>query len=372
MITRPRIFVDLAMCFALAICLAAQNAPNFDALSKRADAARDAGQTNEAVNLYGKALRLKPDWREGWWSLGSLLYDANRYQEGEAAFLPLTKLDPDKSPGWAMAGLCEFEIDHYQDSLRNLQLANKLGLPRSLFDVSFYHMMLILIRAGQFDSAIKMISGYAARGNDNPKLVEAMGIAALRRPVLPHALAPADRDLAMALGRAMCDAAENRGKDAINEFDLILARYPAAPEVRYLYGMVLLESDPDKALAAFRQELAISPKHSRSLISIAAEYAKRADYQTALTFAEQAVASDPAYFATHAILGKVLVEGDLDLPRATKELEKAVEADPDNPQSRVVLAGAYTKAGRKEEAAEQRREFLRLRAQIDASGTGQK
>jgi len=364
--------VKLALFFAAGASLAAKNASTFDALARKADAARDAGKTNEAVDLYQQALHLKPDWRQGWWALGSILYDANRYREGEEAFLPLARLDPDKSAGWAMAGLCEFEIQHYQDALANLRLADKLGLPPTLYDVAQYHIVLILIRAGQFDSAIELISRYAARGKDNPKLIEAMGIAALRRPVLPADVPAADRDLVLALGQAMCDAASNRGKEATAEFDAILAKYPDVPQVHYLDGMVLLQSDPDKALSAFSEELALSPEHAPSLISIAAEYVKRGDYKAALRYAQKAVASDPSYFATHAMLGKILVEGDLDPARGTKELEKAVEMAPGNPQSRLALAAAYAKAGRKDDAAKQRREFLRLRTQIDANAGGQK
>jgi tetratricopeptide (TPR) repeat protein len=372
MIIRATGVVQVVLFFAAAATLGAQNPVTFDTLASKADAARDAGKTGEAVNLYQQALHLKPDWKQGWWSLGSLLYDANRYQEGEEAFLPLRKLDPDKSAGWAMAGLCEFEIKHYQDALANLQLADKLGLPQGLYDVSQYHIVLILIRTGQFDAAIEMISRYAARGKENPKLIEAMGIAALRRPVLPDGISPVDRDLVMVLGRAMCDAAANRGQDAVSEFDAIITKYPDVPEVHFLDGMVLLQSDPDRALGAFTKELTLSPKHSRALVSIAAEYVKRNDYKTARTFAERAVLANPGYFATHAILGKVLVEGDLDAALGTRELEKAVEMAPGNPQSRLALAAAYTKTGRKDDAAKQRREFLRLRTQIDGSALGQK
>ena len=357
--------------FLFAATLFAQTPPSFATLAKRADAARDAGKINEAVDLYHKALHLKPYWREGWWSLGSILYDANRYQEGEAAFLPLTKLDPDKSPGWSMAGLCEFELKHYREALRNLEHAQKLGLPPSLYDVNEYHVVLILIRGEQFDPAIQIISRYAANGKDNPALVEAMGIAALRRPMLPGEVPESDHDLVMALGRAMCDAVASHGRDATAEFAVILANYPKTPELHYLQGMVLLQSDPDKAIDAFNRELTISPQHVRALISLASEYAKRTDYSAALPYAEKAVATDPNYFATHAMLGKILIDGDLDAARGTSELERAVMMAPMNPQSRLTLAAAYAKAGRKDDAAKQRKEFLRLRAAVDEAAKEQ-
>ena len=358
----------LLICAAMAVAAT----QNFDDLAQRADAARDAGKLDEAVTLYQQALHLKPDWKQGWWVTGSILYDRNRFKEGEEAFLPLTVLDPDKSAGWAMAGLCEFEIKHYQDALTNLEKAEQLGLPQSLYDVTNYHIELILIRTGQFDRAIEMLSRVAMRREDNPKLVEAMGIAGLARPALPGDIPASDHDLVMSLGRAMCDGAANQGKVALPEFEALLAKYPNVPQLHYLYGLVLLESDSDKALAEFNQELTLSPKHTKARISIAAEYVKRNEYKTALPFAEKAVHDDSNYFAAHAMLGKVLMEGDLDVPRGIKELETAVKMAPTNPQSRLALASAYSKAGRKNDAATQRAEFLRLRTQNDTAAAGPK
>jgi tetratricopeptide (TPR) repeat protein len=357
----------LLICAAFAVTLAAQNTETFDDLAARADAARDAGKLDQAVTLYQQALHLKPDWKQGWWVVGSILYDRSRYKEGEEAFLPLTLLDPNKSAGWAIAGLCEFEINHYQDALTNLRKAEQLGLPTSLYDVVQYHVDLILIRTGQFDQAIEAIRLVAARREENPKLVEAMGIAGLRRPALPGDIPAADHDLAAALGRAMCDGAANNVKAAIGEFDALIAAHPNVPQLHYLYGMVLLHSDTDRAIAEFKQELTVSPRSTQALISIAAQYAERNDYQAALPYAQQALNNEPKYFAVHAMLGKVLVEGGLDVPRGIKELEKAAEMAPANPQTRLALASAYSKVGRKTDAATQRAEFLRLRNQADAN-----
>jgi tetratricopeptide (TPR) repeat protein len=351
----------------MAAALAAQGPENFDSLVQRADAARDARQVDKAVSLYQQALHLKPDWRQGWWVLGSVLYDAGRYTEGEQAFLPLTTLDEDKSAGWAMAGLCEFEIRHYQDAFSHLEKAEKLGLPQSLYDVAEYHLELILIRSGQFERAMERLSRVAAQKAENPKQVEAMGIAALRMAILPGDLPPADQDLVMALGRAMCDAAASHTKEANAQFAALLVQYPKRPELHYLAGQVLLESDPDRALVAFHQELVLSPRHVQTMISMANEYVKRNEFETAFPYARKAVESQPQYFAAHAMLGKVLVEGGLDLAGGIKELETAVELAPGNPQSRLALASAYLKAGRKAEAAKERAQFLRLRTEIDAA-----
>ena len=49
--------------------------PTFQTLSRSAEAARDAKQLSKALALYQRALKLKPDWDEGLWNLGSLAYD---------------------------------------------------------------------------------------------------------------------------------------------------------------------------------------------------------------------------------------------------------------------------------------------------------
>ncbi len=370
MMGRCRLFISLIVGFGLGRALTGQEGVDFESLVKAADSARDAGKADQAVGLYEQALHLKPDWKQGWWALGSLLYDANRYAEAREAFLPLTVLDPDKSAGWAMAGLCEFEVGNYKDALPHLQKGIKLALPPGLYDVAQYHIELILIRMADFQPALDMISREATQGRASPKLMEAMGMGALRMPVLPQNIPPSDHHLVMAVGQAMCDAAASRGKEAISEFETILVKYPEHSELNYLEGLVLLQSDPDKALDAFKRELVLSPRHTQVLISIASEYLKRNEYRTALTYAERAVASNPGYFAAHAMLGKVLMEGEIDSSRGIKELETAEVMAPGNPQTHLALASAYAKAGRKSDAAAQRAEFLKIRKRIDASASG--
>jgi len=55
--------------------------PSFQTLSQQADAARDAKQLEKALTLYQRALKLKPNWDEGLWNLGSIAYDLDRYSE---------------------------------------------------------------------------------------------------------------------------------------------------------------------------------------------------------------------------------------------------------------------------------------------------
>src|SRR5262245_31582474 len=83
--------------------------PQAAGIVKRADQAREAGQLDEALELYQKALQLQPKWSEGWWDVGTILYERDRYAEARDAFRNLVALSPKRAPAWGMLGLCEFQ-----------------------------------------------------------------------------------------------------------------------------------------------------------------------------------------------------------------------------------------------------------------------
>src|SRR5271166_1657889 len=94
-------------------CAVAQQAPTFATLSKQAQTLRDAQQFDKALDAYKQALKLRPNWEEGLWSLGSIAYDLDRYSDCAPAFRKLTELKPDGVPGWTMLGLCEYKLRNY-------------------------------------------------------------------------------------------------------------------------------------------------------------------------------------------------------------------------------------------------------------------
>ncbi|GAC1700651.1 MAG: hypothetical protein NVS9B4_02410 [Candidatus Acidiferrum sp.] len=345
--------------------------PGFEALVKKAEAARETNQSDDAVRLYRQIVRSKPGFTEGWWYLGMLLYESDQYAEGAIAFRHVTGLKPEMALGWAMLGLCEFETKDFDRALAHLEKADQLKIPsdQGFYDVAKYHFALLLTRAGRFESALKILGDFARQGKDSPQITEAMGLAALRKPLLPSELPPLEREMVLDAGHAMCDsAARHAAESEIDRMEL-LRKYPATPQIHYLSGILVLASDSDKALEEWKAELVISPQHPQALVSIAAEYLKRGEYQAALPYAKKAVEASSSYFAAHAILGQVLAEGGLDVSRGVHELQTAVRLAPWQPQVHFALATAYAKAGQKEDAAKEREEFLRLRGQDEVAAS---
>jgi predicted Zn-dependent protease len=337
-------------------------APGFPQLSKEATQAREGNRLVDAVRLYRQAVHLRPDWAEGWWYLGSLLYDQDHYLEARSALKRFTEIDPKAAPGWALLGLSEYETKQYRPALAHLRRARTLGLEASaeLRDVAAYHEALLLTHFEQYEIALNILVDIAVRGAEKPATIEAAGVAALRKPILPGGLPASERELVLQVGRAVLDVGERRAAQAPKDFEDLIARYPKSPELHYLYGAYLLESDPDAGVRELKKELEISPRHVPAMLRIAFEYLKRSDAPEALPFARKAAEIEPQSFMAHAALGRTLVEVG-DLAKGIQELELSKQQAPDSPQTRFALAAAYDKAGRAEDAARERAEFLKLR-----------
>src|ERR1700683_1659304 len=106
----------------LLACCSIGRAATFEELARQAAAARESDQVPQAIDLYQQALQLKSDWSEGWFYLGTLYYDSDRYADAQPAFAEFVKL-ADKPAGWAFLGLCEFETGAYTLAHDHLQKA---------------------------------------------------------------------------------------------------------------------------------------------------------------------------------------------------------------------------------------------------------
>ena len=354
------------MIAATAILALAMGTPT---LAERATAARAANRLDEAVALYRQALKANPAWGEGWYFLGSILYEQDKGAECAAVFQRFNALQPKVSAGHAFQGLCLFQTKAYPAALAALLQARQIGLPQGeqLTDVASYHAALLFTKDENYERALQVLQTFSARKEIDPKLIEAAGIAALRRPMLPQESPLDDRELVYRVGRAVMTAGDRRAAEAAELFRGIVRDYPSTPNLHYTYGTLLLGGTPDEALRMFARELEVQPNHVPSLVMLAVENVTRGEFAAAKPFAEQAARMAPRNFATHVALGRALLGLD-EITRAIVELETAAKLEPASPQVRIALASAYQKAGNAAEAARQRAEFQRLKKQLEEQG----
>ena len=340
---------------------AAANSAAFDRLVAEATEARKAQRWEDAIALYGKVVKLKPGYVEGYWYQGTAYYSLDDYPNCRDTFRKVVRLAPKNGAAFAFLGLCEFGVKDYDRSLQHLLQSRILGVGDApeLGSVARYHAGVLMTRVEQFEQALETLGEFAGEGDDNPRVIEAMGLATLRMPLLPIEAPPDRREMVLMAGRASYLMATRNTAASARAFEALVARYPETQNVHYAYGVFLLGEEPDKAIQEFNRELELQPDHPWSLMQIAYEYLKRGEAQAALPWAQKSVAVAPNVFTSHKALGQALLEtGDVD--GAIKELLIGIKLAPESPGLHFTLARAYQRAGRLEEATRERDEFTRL------------
>jgi tetratricopeptide (TPR) repeat protein len=347
----------------------ASSAAEFHALEKRARAAHEAQELDEALVAYQKALALRPRWSEGRFALGTVLYDLDRYEEARTEFRQVTVQEPRSGAAWAFRGMCEFQLRRHEEALADIQKGRLLGLASnpSLKSVADYHAGILLVRFAQYEAAREILSNFALVDQDSPGVIEGLGLAALRMPYLPSE-APADkREMLTIAGRALFQFTKNRySPTARLAFDELVTRYPEEPNAHYAKGAFLMTvEEPEAGMAAFRRVLSMQPSHVPAMLQLAFHLMKEGRYEEALPYAESAVQAQPDFFAAHNARGRALLEtGDTD--RAITALETAARLAPNSVQTWFTLARAYQRAGRADDVKRARGNFVKLDAALRA------
>jgi tetratricopeptide (TPR) repeat protein len=335
--------------------------PAFEEAARKAAAARDKDQLDEAIRWYREGTRLRPRWDEGLWYLATLLYEKDRFVEARDAFRRFLAVKPEAGPAWALQGMCEFRLKEYDAALRSLQKGTDLGYGTNtaVQRAAWFHLAILLVRDGQFELAVRPLTSLARSEPESETLIEAAGLMLLRLPKLPADITTDERDVVMRAGRAAYAHLARNGAEARRRFADLLERYPRTPNVHYAHAISLLTSDSDAALAEFRKEIDVQPESVFARLDLAFELLRRGDFADALVPAEEAVSLAPQLFAAHHALGRALVETGA-LERGILELETAAKLAPESPEMHFALARAYAKAGRKDDAARARATFAEL------------
>jgi len=350
----------------------------FEQLAARARQALDAERAEEAIPLYGRATELRPQWSEGWWRLGTLLYDARRFPEARDAFTHFVAVEVKAGPGFGMLGLSEFQLKHYEQALAAMERGIRLGLgPNREFErMVLYRDATLNSLLGRPEVAVQRLtlllnmaavahpSAGAAGFLDDIEVVDALGIAALRMPDLPTGVPPEKGALVRQAGRAQALFALQDLPAAAKEFEQLEDTYPSAPGVHYMYGVFLLKTNPPGALAEFQKEVGIAPKDAGARAQAAFACLRSDDFTTGRKYAEEAVKLAPGNFAARIVLARLLLA--LDKPeQAFEQARIAVKLAPNSPDAHFVLSNCYARTNRGQDADRERAEFQRLKDLAD-------
>jgi tetratricopeptide (TPR) repeat protein len=376
---------EISLLLVLSFANSNQGQPPNDAkatleeIAKKADEARASDLLNEAIALYTQGVGLRPSWKEGWWWLGSLLYDEDRFPEAQAAFAKFVGLSSKPGPAYAFLALCEYENRKYDRALQHFQAWLKNGSPGNdaLLDVAGYHWALLLTHEGQFDQALYLLAAKAKKLGYSPALVEAMGLASLRMANLPEDFPAAKRELVWLAGKAAIYSALE-DTDRSEEFSRkIEVRYDNEPNVHYFLGTLLgFQNKFAEAAKEYKKELQISPKHVPAMIELALVLVRDLQPKEALPVAKQAAVLEPKDARARYALGKSLLDAE-QFQESVRELEAAKQLAPTSAPVRSALSIAYRRVDRMQDAKREAAAFLSLKDKQEtlaplAGGSGRK
>ncbi|MGC2161292.1 MAG: tetratricopeptide repeat protein [Silvibacterium sp.] len=317
-----------------------QSGESFQSIVQAANAARDSGNADEAIQGYSRAVALRPNWAEGWWDLGTTQYETNHYTEAVASLRRLVVLTPNTAAGWSILGLSEFETKDYVAALSSLEKAQKLGGidDPDIARVTNYHLALLLIRNGEFDRAADLLhSVFGASPSSQVKT--ALGLALLRTPLLPSEIDPSQDALVQAAGDAASSA------DTLQALEALTTQHPQAPWLHYAYGLALAAAgQPENALVQQKLEAAISPASALPWIEVSSLSLQLKRTKQALSAAEHAVSLDAKSSAAHEALAKALTATGRKQQAAleTREAARLSQTPPHRDPRMIALYGDHS------------------------------
>ncbi|GAC1638296.1 MAG: hypothetical protein NVS9B14_18740 [Candidatus Acidiferrum sp.] len=336
--------------------LAAQDSQaSFEKVAAQAAAAKDANEILRAKELYTRAVQLNPKWEDGWWSLGLLQYGTENYEVAADALSHLLDLRPDSGEALALRGLCEFETGDYAKSLADIRKGRTLGAADDAEheQILRYHEGMLLTRLGKFSEALRTYAPFAEHGLTSPELVTAIGLAALRIPLVPKEATAEQQALLTAAGDATYKFMAGDQRAAQEGFNALFQRFPNARNAHYSYGNLLSAFGPEAAAPQFQKELEVAPDNQEALISLAWALLMQNRAEEAVPYAKRALQEKPELGASHLLFGRALADTG-NVGAGIEHLERGIKLEPDNLELHIALAKAYSKSGRIEEARRER------------------
>lgn len=360
----------LLLVMAPAMRAQAPSPASFEDLARRAAAALDS-HPEEAAGLFKQALALRPEWAEGWLSMGGALYQLSRYAEATDALRKGVELAPGIGTGWALLGLSESQLGDPDQALADMRKGEDLGFGDHLdFEIAVrVRATQLLIRSSTFDEALAQLRPLSKHHPNSPAVEEAMGLCVLSIPEDVAKIPPQRRAVVDLAGKAAWAFANQRPEDAAAGYKQLVEQYPNEPGVHYAYGLYLMEVNLTAALAEFQKEIQSNPKHWPALLGAASLQIRQGTPDLAIQTLRDALKVVPAKYRwiCHSEMGRANLNLN-NLDAAISQLENAVRQMPSAANVHFFLAEAYRRAGKKAEAEKERAEFEKAKVQEDPLG----
>jgi tetratricopeptide (TPR) repeat protein len=297
--------------------------PSAEDLSNEGARLAQAGQVDQAIDAYQRALRLNPGLTPVQLNLGIAYFRAGRYAEAEAPLRRFLSVNAGHAQALHLLGLCLLEQQTYADAAAQLAAARA---------------------AGASDFALLFALAVAYQRGGQPEQAQAAA-----RALLEERGDSAEAHLLLGIGHAQ----GNENEKAVEAFQAARRVNPKLPWVhKWLAETLMKMNREDEAVPLYREELRINSRDSEANYQLGAILERRNQDAEAETLLSNALRFRPEYGEASYTLGKLYLRQNR-LDPARPLLERAARLLPDNPSAHYQLGRLYQRLGRAREAQEQ-------------------
>ena len=259
-----------------------------------------AGQSDQALTHYRRALVLNPDYREAHNNLGMLLVARGEVASALGHYRRVIELDPEFTNARVNLGIALVALDRMQEALLHFQRAVEAD-PDSHW--ARYNLGLALELSGEVAQAVVHYRWVLGINPLLEKVQYRLGLAYIAEGRLANAVFHLRKALALAPGRAVTHFHLGRAlsrldstAESLEQYRLALARDPEMVEARYNLGTELMRmGDFASALPHLRQVVDLSPELAEARNNLGIALQRTGRWQAAVHEFRRAVQIRPDY-----------------------------------------------------------------------------
>lgn len=327
--------------------------------------AQQRGEQEQAEAAYRRAVELDPRYAEALVNLGAIVARAGRYDEAVRYYQRALEIDPRLNAARVNLGLAHYRAGRVSAAVDVFRTAHKAD--PTLLQVTQL-LGLALAEAGNDAEAIPYLEASAQAAPHEPAVLFALGRAyAGRGDSRADGIAKRLAETAGGKGlwhqlRGLVLQQEGRHEQALEAFESAAVENPSLPRLSTNIGFSRLAiGDHSAARRAFEAALTLSEQDAAAHLYLAWLDEEAEQLADAQRHALRAVEIDGRLPGARGIVGRIfLKQGQAAV--ALDHLRQAAADEPHNSAWHFLLAQAYRRVGRSNDAAREFAEATRLKA----------
>ena len=373
---RARLHVLAAATLLVPLCAAHLRAEHgasderIQALYRQAKEAEANGDSAAAIKNYETILEIAPRLGSAYNNLGLLYFRRREYEKAAHILQQGLKMDPAMSTASALLGISLSELGRYAEARPNLERALRQN-PKDKDAEKF--LANDLIKLGDLEAAAGHLRALSRREPGDQEVWYLLGQVYMH--LSEQALAKMnslnpDSELVHEMSGEIMENMKNYD-GALFEYKKAADMAPQKPGIHYKLGNVYWTiAQWDAATREFEAELVNDPLNCKAQALIGDILVdQKMDFEQGLSELDKALAICPDLAPAKLDRGRALLKLNRN-EEALKELEKAAQASPDDPQAHFFLAQAYRGVGRIRDAQAEMQAYSSLEEHARASTAG--